>query len=59
VVLTPHAAGSVVDDIALMANHAFANITRFLAGGGIPAADLVVDPQAPPWRDMRLPEAGQ
>lgn len=47
VVLTPHSAGSVMDDVAPMAAHAFANIRRFLRGEGIPSADLIVEPARP------------
>ena len=47
VVLTPHAAGAVMDDVAPMAKHAFANMLRFLAGQPIPVADLVVAPARP------------
>jgi phosphoglycerate dehydrogenase-like enzyme len=42
VVLTPHAAGSIMDDIALMAGHAFENIMAFLRGDPIRPADLIV-----------------
>ena len=45
VVLTPHTAGMVMDDIGPMARHAFANVARFLGGEAIPAADLVVAPR--------------
>ncbi len=44
VVLTPHAAGSVPDDVAPMARHAFANMKRALLGEAFPAADIVVAP---------------
>lgn len=44
VVLTPHAAGSVMDDIPPMARHALSNVLRFLAGEAIPPADMIVDP---------------
>jgi len=47
VVLTPHAAGSVPDDVAPMARHAFANMQRALRGEPLPAADLVVAPARP------------
>ena len=47
VVLTPHAAGSVMDDVGLMARHAFENIQCFLRGEPIRPADLIVDPKAP------------
>jgi D-3-phosphoglycerate dehydrogenase len=45
VVLTPHAAGMILDDIGPMARHAFANIVRFLSDEAIPVADLIVRPQ--------------
>jgi len=44
VVLTPHSAGSVMDDILPMARHAFENISRFLADEPIRPADVIVDP---------------
>lgn len=47
VVLTPHAAGSVPDDVAPMARHAFANMERALRGEAFPAADIVVAPARP------------
>ncbi len=47
VVLTPHAAGSLMDDVPLMAGHAFENMLAFLEGRRIRAADRVVDPERP------------
>ncbi|MSP90167.1 MAG: dehydrogenase [Alphaproteobacteria bacterium] len=47
VVLTPHSAGSVMDDVAPMAAHCFANIQRFLRGEAIAAADVIVRPARP------------
>ena len=47
VVLTPHSAGSLMDDVGPMAEHCFANIRRFLSGEPIPSADLVVKPAKP------------
>jgi phosphoglycerate dehydrogenase-like enzyme len=47
VVLTPHSAGSLVDDIAIMAGHSFENMLAFQRGERIRAADLVVDPEDP------------
>ncbi len=47
VVLTPHSAGSLMDDIAIMAAHSFANIRAFCNGERIPPADLIVDPEQP------------
>ncbi|RDJ21694.1 dehydrogenase [Bosea caraganae] len=46
-VLTPHSAGSLVDDIAIMAGHSFENMLAFQRGERIRAADLIVDPDAP------------
>lgn len=46
-VLTPHSAGSLVDDIAIMAGHSFENMLAFQRGERIRAADLVVDPEQP------------
>jgi D-3-phosphoglycerate dehydrogenase len=43
VVLTPHSAGSIIDDVGLMAGHAFENIQAFLRGDPIRAADLIVE----------------
>jgi D-3-phosphoglycerate dehydrogenase len=40
-VLAPHVAGSVFDNVANVARHAFANIQRVLDGEPIPAVDLV------------------
>jgi len=53
VVLTPHSAGSLVDDIAIMANHSFENMLAFQRGERIRAADLIVDPERP---RLPLPE---
>lgn len=47
VVLTPHSAGSLVDDIAIMARHSFENMLAFQRGERIRAADLIVDPEQP------------
>lgn len=47
VVLTPHSAGSLMDDIAIMARHSFDNMLAFLAGGSIRAADRIVVPERP------------
>lgn len=47
VVLTPHSAGSLMDDIAIMARHSFDNIQAFLAGQDIRAADRIVVPERP------------
>lgn len=45
VVLTPHSAGSIMDDVLPMAAHAFENISRFLANKAIRQADVIVDPE--------------
>lgn len=45
VVLTPHVAGGVVDDVLPMARHALDNIVRFLNGQAIRPADLIVNPE--------------
>lgn len=42
VVLTPHTAGSVIDNVASVARHAFGNIQKVLAGEPIAAADLIL-----------------
>jgi phosphoglycerate dehydrogenase-like enzyme len=47
VVLTPHCAGSVMDDIAAMAFRSFDNIRAFFAGEPIRATDRIVDPATP------------
>jgi phosphoglycerate dehydrogenase-like enzyme len=47
VVMTPHAAGSVMDNVEPMASHAFRNMLLLLEGKEIPAADLVVKPSLP------------
>lgn len=47
VVLTPHSAGSLVDDIAIMAAHSFENMLRFQRGEPLRAADLIVEPAQP------------
>ncbi len=46
-VLTPHSAGSIIDDVGLMAGHAFENIQSFLRGAPIRAADVIVTPARP------------
>jgi phosphoglycerate dehydrogenase-like enzyme len=47
VVLTPHSAGSVPDDVGPMAVHSFANMQRLLRGEAFPDADIVVAPARP------------
>jgi D-3-phosphoglycerate dehydrogenase len=42
-VLAPHVACSVFDNVANVARHAFRNIQRVLAGEPLPAADLVTE----------------
>jgi D-3-phosphoglycerate dehydrogenase len=47
VVLTPHTAGSVLDNVAPVAQHAFGNMQRMIRGERIPDRDLVVVPEEP------------
>lgn len=47
VVLTPHTAGSVLDNVAPVAAHAFTNMLRVIHGEPIPKSDLVVSPARP------------
>jgi phosphoglycerate dehydrogenase-like enzyme len=47
VVMTPHSAGSVLDNVAPVATHAFRNMLRIANGEAIPATDLVVTPAKP------------
>lgn len=47
VVLTPHTAGSVLDNVAPVALHAFNNMLRMIRGEAIPKSDLVVVPAKP------------
>lgn len=47
VVLTPHTAGSVLDNVAPVALHAFRNMQRVINGEPIPRSDLVVVPAKP------------
>lgn len=47
VVLTPHTAGSVIDNVAPVAMHAFGNMQRMIRGEPILAGDLVVVPDTP------------
>ena len=44
VVLTPHTAGGVIDNVAKVAAHAFGNMAATLAGQALDPADLVVAP---------------
>jgi phosphoglycerate dehydrogenase-like enzyme len=46
--LAPHVAGSVFDNVANVARHAFRNIQRVLDGQPLPAADLVAPDAAEP-----------
>jgi len=46
VVVTPHAAGGVYDNLPNLVGHMFRNIQLFQRGLPIPEADLVVAPQA-------------
>ncbi len=50
VVLTPHTAGSVIDNVPNVARHAFGNIETFLSGRPLGPADLVL-PRATPAQD--------
>jgi phosphoglycerate dehydrogenase-like enzyme len=45
VTLTPHTAASVLDNVARVARHAFANMERVVRGEPLPAADLIVAPR--------------
>jgi phosphoglycerate dehydrogenase-like enzyme len=54
VVLTPHAAGSVLDHVEPMAVHAFDNMLRMLRGELPRAADLVVTPAHPRFTTMKV-----
>lgn len=45
VVLTPHTAGAVFDNVGNTARHALGNIQRYLRGEALPAADVVVAPR--------------
>ncbi len=47
VILTPHTAGSVLDNVAPVAEHAFTNMLRMIRGEPIPKSDLVVVPATP------------
>ena len=47
VVLTPHSAGGVMDDVAILAAHSFENIRAFFDGERIRPADLIVEPERP------------
>ena len=42
VVVTPHAGGGVLDNVANVARHALGNITRFLRGEPIASTDVVI-----------------
>ena len=46
VVVTPHSAGGVYDNLPNLVGHMFRNIELFQRGLPIPEADLVVVPQA-------------
>jgi phosphoglycerate dehydrogenase-like enzyme len=47
VLLTPHTAGSVLDNVAPVAIHAFTNMQRMIRGEALPKSDLVVTPRKP------------
>lgn len=51
IVLTPHSAGSVMDNVEPMAAHAFRNMLCFLEGKEISKADLLVKPARPRTAD--------
>lgn len=55
VVLTPHTAGSVLDDVERVARHAFRNIVSVLHDGPIAEADVVV---LPSQRSLPAPTRG-
>ncbi len=55
VVLTPHTAGSVVDNVESVARHVFGNMQAVLEGRPIAEADQVVSPRRP----KRPPEPGR
>lgn len=44
VVVTPHSAGAVFDNVANIVSHAFRNIEKFTAGQPLAAEDIVVSP---------------
>lgn len=47
VIMTPHSAGSVMDNVGPMARHGFENMLRVLRGEPIPEADMIVNPANP------------
>lgn len=47
VTLTPHTAGSVLDNVSAVAEHAFRNMLRTIRGEAIPRSDVVVAPAKP------------
>ncbi len=46
VVVTPHSAASVIDNVAKVATHAFDNMSAVLRGEPVDPADVVIDPDA-------------
>jgi len=54
VVLSPHTAGSVLDNVAPVAQHAFTNMLRMIRGEPLPKSDLVVVPESPRKFDSAL-----
>ena len=44
--MTPHTAGSVLDNVQNVARHGFANMQRMARGEPLPEADIVVPPPA-------------
>jgi D-3-phosphoglycerate dehydrogenase len=57
VVLTPHSAGSLMEDVALMARHAFENMLCFSRGESIRPADLISAPAGSPAAAAASPQA--
>ena len=52
-VMTPHTAGSVLDNVENVARHAFGNMVKVLNGEPLTPADIVVLPQR-----LRVPARG-
>jgi D-3-phosphoglycerate dehydrogenase len=57
VVLTPHTAGSVLDNVGNVARHAFGNMLTFWRGEALPPADVVVAPRRPRAAERGAPAA--
>jgi phosphoglycerate dehydrogenase-like enzyme len=45
-IITPHCAGATIDNFAAVAERAFRNVERYLAGEALPEGDLVLDGRA-------------